>query len=407
MKNTLTKILTLVLALLCSLSLLVGCDATVDEDAFRKALTDALSNVTMDVEYTSESMSYSRTVKSVDGKTYLEGDDGKWIETTSAKSFFLVIGAIAKHYDAFTFVDGAYQAESLHLVDEEEHYTDISNVKITFDLRGNAKSISFDEVSANGNAGTHIIKLSSHGTTTAPENVDNGGGTSTDGGNDVSGENDSYGNVIDGDGMDVTEGNKGDPSGDMGDGTLIPDVTVGAEVDDKKWNAAFSLLYELNYSAIMNSSSPDGDFRACFIVADGIAYYSTDKESWTKGAIEGVTNGISPFVEYFAEFEYDGYRYYCDTLEFDGYSVTDISIVFDSEGRIVNVNHTLVLNGECGTTDISIFDYNVAVAPDGLSGGSSSEGNLSGGNVNSGDDSSSETPDKVIIGDRTEDNFSK
>ncbi|MBQ7356314.1 MAG: hypothetical protein IJW66_02830 [Clostridia bacterium] len=406
MKNTVTKIFTLLLALVCSLSLLVGCDATVDEDAFRKALTDALSNVTMDVEYTSESMSYSRTVRSVDGKTYLKGDDGKWVETTSENTLVLIIGAIAKHYDAFTFEDGAYQAGRLHLVDAEGHYADVDNVRITFDLTGNAKSITFNEVDSDGVVCTHSLKLSFHGTTTAPDDITSGDKTSSgtitnDGVSDGFGSSDDSFKPIGG----TVDGGSTSP-----DGTLIPgdsslpgntfvpgdsstgEVSLGIEVDEKKWIAAFNLGD--NYSATLKFFAPNVASTYLYRVVDGVVYYCEEgKELWSLGSLESITSSVDPFRERFGEFEYGGYMYYCESMEIDGNSVIDISAIFDSNSRLAEINHTLLRNGECGSIQILISDYGITEAPTLSSGESIGESEGTSENTDDGI-VDKQTPDK-------------
>lgn len=367
------KIVITLISFILMLTFFVSCEgATVSEEIFKAALTDAMSNVTLQVEYQNENRAYIRTVRCVDGKVYMRNDDGTWRETTDDTNVLGIISAISKHYDKFSFADGAYSAGELHLVDDKGNYTDISNVKITFDASGNAKTITFDEVSENGSAGKHTLKLSSHGNTAAPTELSNGSGSASDSNNDHSGpiyeynppEKDQVTILPDQDGSgddyvpggdNVIEGGEVDsfPSGD--------DDVLGFEVNAEKWKKSFTLGYS-NYSATFKHFNGSFEEIIYYRVVGADVYSSADGVSWEKNIIDTLEANIAPFIELFDSYVFEDYCYYCERIEMGGLIIGDSRAEFDGAGRLRKFDFT-VFGNDCASVLITFDDYGKTEAP--------------------------------------------
>ena len=374
------KAIITLLSLITVLTLFVSCEgATVSEEIFKAALTDALSNVTLQVEYQDENRAYVRTVKCVDGKVYMKNDDGAWRETTDDANVLVIISAISKHYDKFAFADGAYSANDLHLVDDEGHYTDITNVKMTFDSSGNATSISFDEVDEYGSAGRYTLKLSSHGSTTAPTEFSNG---NTDGSGSL---DNSFGNNSDHFGPSYEynpsqkEENifKPDNNVDDGGGNYIPDDSftgdfgqidpdyednvIGFETDAKKWKSSFSLMHS-NYSATFTQYNGSYENKIYYRVVDGKTYSSYDGKVWQSDIIDTLQANLAPFADLFDSYTYEGSSYHCERFDFEGVNIGDSRAEFDGAGRLRRFDFS-VFGEECYTVMFTFDDFGKTEAP--------------------------------------------
>ena len=377
MKKTITALLTLITVL----ALFVGCEgATVSEEIFCAALTDAMSNVTLQVKYEGENLTYERTVRCVGGKVYMQNDDGGWRETTTDANMLTIISAISKHYDKFAFADGAYSAGDLHLVDDAGHYTDISNVKITFDASGNAKTISFDEVDAYGSKGKHILKLSSHGNTAAPTEFTSGD-TENSGSldNSFNAEGDNIGPSYDYDSSEkgehivIPDGYKPGTDGDddfgsgngfIGGGDVVypnEDDVIGFETDVKKWQTSFMLGYS-NYSATYKQYNGSYEKKIYYRVVDGKTYSSSDGETWKSDIIDTLAANLAPFADLFDSYEYESSSYYCERLGFEGVNIGDSRAEFDGTGRLRRFDFS-VFGDECYSVFITFDDFGKTEAP--------------------------------------------
>ncbi len=360
MKNTITKISTLILTLACALSLLVGCDATVDEDSFRKALTESLSNVTMTVDFTIGEETQQRTLRVVDGHTYLEVEKDKWLDTTDENTFIKFLNAISEHYNAFTFSDGAYRADSLHLVDDNENSADVANVVIKFNMSAKAQSVSFDQVEGGEVCASNVITLSDYGTTKAPEVTEVGGSGNVTDGNDFGnmGGNE-FGNV--GDGSDVVIG--GQESFDKNEGENSSSGPIASDIDEKKWNEAFNLA-DKNCSVVVGADSPEGRYKLTYLIVGAKAYCSEDMMEWHEDtAEEFVASHLSSVAESFSEFYFTGTNFYCAFADKGNYALENVTVTFDEQYRLKAVSLTLVVNGERGVMNMEFYDYDVTVAP--------------------------------------------
>ena len=353
MKNTASKILALILSLVFSLAIFVGCEnVTIDEETFRKALTESLSNVTMTVDFTLGEETQQRTLRVVDRHTYLEVEKDKWLDTTDENTFIKFLNAISEHYNAFTFADGAYRADSLHLVDDNENSADVANVVIKFNMSAKAQSVSFDQVEGGEVCASNVITLSDYGTTKAPEVTEGGSsGGSTD--------DENFGNM--GGGSDVVIG--GQESFDKNEGENSSSGPIVSDIDEKKWNEAFNLT-DKNCSVVVGADSPDGRYKLTYLIVGGKAYCSEDMIEWHEDtAEEFVASHLSSVAESFSEFYFTGANFYCAFADKGNYALENVTVTFDEQYRLKAVSVTLVVNGERGVMNMEFYDYDVTVAP--------------------------------------------
>lgn len=361
MKNTASKILALILSLVFSLAIFVGCEnITIDEETFRKALTESLSNVTMTVDFTLGEETQQRTLRVVDRHTYLEVEKDKWLDTTDENTFIKFLNAISEHYNAFTFADGAYRADSLHLVDDNENSADVANVVIKFNMSGKAQSVSFDQIENGEVCASNVITLSDYGTTKAPEVTEVGGtGNVTDGNDFGNMGGNEFGNV--GDGSDVVIG--GQESFDKNEGGNSSSGPIVSDIDEEKWNEAFNLA-DKNCSVAVGAKSPDGRYKFTYLIVDGKAYCSEDMIDWSEGtAEEFVASHLSSVAESFSEFHFTGANFYCAFADKGNYALENVTVTFDEQYRLQSVSVTLVVNGERGIMDMQFYNYDITVAP--------------------------------------------
>lgn len=349
------RYISLAIAFVFSLMVLISCGSiTVDEATFRSALTDALSNVTMTVEFEKDGASDLRTVRIVDGVTYLQINAGEpWINTSEENSFVKIINAISKHYDEFTIKDGACRADHLVLVDDNGNTAEIKNVEITFSASGNANRIYFEEQESDGLT-VQTITLSDYGKTEIPTEI--GTGESSGTGNDY-------------------EDEEQDPN-DYGG----PYYGATFEVNESAWIEAFSFEGK-TFSAMVYAIDPTGiETMDYYRIVRGVAYYSTDCASWSSGTVDSFYSSVVPFGNLYGQFENNGEAYYCSETKISGASVVNISVTFDSEQRLSVLSYDLILDGEKGSVKVAIYDHGNTTVPtnEGADVGDDENGNIFG-----------------------------
>lgn len=345
-------LLWVVLIIVVALSTLVSCGGNgggdgVDADGFAEALDLYGDNLKIKLTENYVGDRFTAEIIVTDGETFFSSMNDSYWYVSVGEQYLNILAAAGKSFSSFEYSGGKYTAESFVYTEEGYEY-EILNVRIDFDSRGRVTSFCYEEYEEDGNR-IFELKMLDYGNAKAPDEelvVRDDGPTSGPSAPDGPGN---------------AENIPGHGTNDKDDAGNAPDKGV----DEKTWMDAYNLRDE-NLTARILANSPGGVHEMVIRLVDGVTY-CYDGEGWLVGGLRDLTDNFSFLMDRYSEFVMKGDAYYCAKSGFNAgedASLEDITVRFDSEGRIVYISYTLVRRGERGVCSIEFGGFGTTVAPE-------------------------------------------
>lgn len=399
MKKLLTVFSVIILAISLAFTLVACGKGDGGDSGLKEPLTEGawkgsfdFSNVTAVVEVSVPSLEGKEIIslKFYGGKCY-SSTDGEHYEdcgdaTANAETF-----NFSNHFAKFEFKNGKYSlkdGERIVITEGAMYYTD---VVVGFSGDGRITSIDYVSVRTNGTESMELeysFSFFNYGKTTAESS----------------------------NGLDSDEGGGSETGGDdeeQGGGSSDGEVTVGVEVSESEWSAAFapSNVTIAAKNLTPGVSNPD----ATFVICGGTFYISSDGRNFSEQSSVNQAYDYFNFASQYSKFEFKDGEYTVKSGETallatgGGVEIQcDATIKFNSNGQLVSVAYTGTVDGNRTMSfSFEFYDYGKTSAPSTGVGGSDDSGVSGGESVNPGKPDSSDvdfnkelTPPDGVGGDQ-------